>query len=209
MRTNPPSVAFHVPALPQAISTEGSIPDGGLGALTSRMAHHEEEAFVDFLAAFQGRLFRYLIVITRGDEQATREALQQTMLRVVKHVRRFDDESVFWSWLTKLARSSVIDDARKQNRYFALLKRFLEDRQTKPLHHVTEQNGDELLECLNAALPHLPTQESEIIRRKYFLGQTSREIAISLNTTEKAIESRLVRIRRQLRESILKEINHE
>lgn len=46
---------------------------------------------------------RYLLVVTSGDEHATREALQVTMDRVVRHMCEFADEGVFWSWLTVLA----------------------------------------------------------------------------------------------------------
>ncbi|HEY2952163.1 MAG TPA: hypothetical protein VGK40_06255, partial [Verrucomicrobiae bacterium] len=46
-------------------------------------------------------------------------------MRVVHHIRRFDSPEVFWSWLTVLARSSLVDEERKRKRYFGLLDGFL------------------------------------------------------------------------------------
>jgi RNA polymerase sigma factor (sigma-70 family) len=116
---------------------------------------------------------------------------------------------VFWSWLTRLVRSVVTDEVRKRNRYRNFLDRFFGHR--KPEAHVVEPTTEDptLLGRLEKVLPELPPAEAELIRRKYFLCETSREIAVQLDTTEKAIESRLVRIRRRLRETILKEAENE
>lgn len=173
------------------------------------MTRQEDAAFVEFLDTYRDRLFRYLIVITRGDEELTQEAMQQTMLRVVRHIRRFDDKDVFWSWLTRLARSAVTDHTRKKGRYFAFLTRFFnhQDAQKESSTNATEDPS--LLDRLEELLPSLSTEDADLVKRKYYLGETSRTIAEQLGTTEKAIESRLVRIRRRLREMLLKEAQHE
>ena len=81
----------------------------------------------------------------------------------------------------------------------------------KPEPNVNEPASDDptLLARLEDLLPTLPPDDADLIRRKYFVGETSREIAVQLDTTEKAIESRLVRVRRRLRETILKEASNE
>ena len=94
-----------------------------VGRLTARMAKGDERAWTEFHERYFSRLLGYLIVLHRGDEVLARESLQQTYLRVVRHVRRFDVEQVFWSWLTRLARCVVIDGARKSRRYAGLMDR--------------------------------------------------------------------------------------
>ena len=66
-----------------------------------------------------------------------------------------------------------------------------------------------MLARLERLLPQLPPIHADLIRRKYFLGESVREIAHELDLTEKAVESRLVRIRRSLRETILKEAEND
>ena len=82
------------------------------------------------------RLLRYLLVVTGGREEAAREALQIALLRVVRHIRRFDREAVFWSWLTVLARSAVVDEERKRHRYLAFLDRFFRREQIEAATNV-------------------------------------------------------------------------
>src|SRR5712671_2079636 len=77
--------------------------DESILELTRRLARGDEEAFRKFHDAYFDRLLRYLFVITKGDQEAAREALQETMTRVVRYARPFDSEEVFWSWLTVLA----------------------------------------------------------------------------------------------------------
>jgi RNA polymerase sigma-70 factor (ECF subfamily) len=203
------SLPLNAPSTTPVDSCEGSAENGALAVLTNSMARQEEAAFVEFLDLYRDRLFRYTIVLVRGDEESAKEATQQTMMRVVRHIRRFDDEAVFWSWLTRIVRSVVTDDARKRNRYRNFLDRFFGHR--KPEAHVVQPTTEDptLLARLEKLLPELPPADADLIRHKYFLGETSREIAVQLDMTEKAIESRLVRIRRRLRETILKEAKNE
>lgn len=93
-------------------------------ALTRRMAEGDETAFRIFYGAYFDRLWRYLLVLAAGDEEASREALQATMLRVVRYIKVFPSEPVFWGWLTVLARSALADQRRKNRRYLAFLDRF-------------------------------------------------------------------------------------
>ena len=52
-------------------------------------------AYRTFHNAYFDRLLRYLLVGGGGDEEAAREALQLTLVRVVRHVKVFDAEEKF------------------------------------------------------------------------------------------------------------------
>jgi len=95
-----------------------------IAALTRRMAKGDESAYRAFYDAYFHRLSRYLLVVTAGDEDAAREALQAALVRVVRHIKPFREEAIFWSWLTVLARSALSDQSRKRRRYLAFLERF-------------------------------------------------------------------------------------
>ncbi|HUJ71375.1 MAG TPA: sigma-70 family RNA polymerase sigma factor [Verrucomicrobiae bacterium] len=179
-----------------------------IAALTAQMARGEEEAFRAFQSAYFHRLLRYLFVMTRGDEEAARETLQLTLLRVARHVRRFDSEAAFWSWLTVLARSSVVDEARKRNRQASLLHRFFQWQQVdnQPTDH--EAKG-RLLALLELSVNDLSVEDRALVERKYFEGESVREIAARLSATEQAVESRLVRVRRHLKELLTARLKHE
>lgn len=177
-------------------------------AMTTRMVAGDESAYREFYNQFFDRLLRYLFVITHGEEQAARDALQATLLRVVRHMKKFDSEEVLWSWLTVLARSAAIDEQRKQKRYRGLLDRFFRREQIQADAPATD--SDSKLECLlQLSLVGLTAEERELIELKYFNGQTVAAIAEALSTTEKAIESRLVRVRGKLKSRILSALHHD
>jgi RNA polymerase sigma-70 factor (ECF subfamily) len=166
-------------------------------------------AYREFFDAYFSRLSRYLLVVTAGNEDATREALQGTFMRVVKHIKVFSDEATFWSWLTVLARSSLSDDTRKRRRYFAFLDRFT-DHATIDRASANDVRGEERLrELLEQNLKILQPEERELLEWKYFDGRSVRDIAGQLQTTEKAIESRLVRVREKLKQAVLAQLKHE
>ena len=182
-------------------------PSIDISALTAHMAAGDEDAYRMVHELYSRRLLRYLLVVTGGREEAAREALQLALLRVVRHIRRFELEETFWSWLTVLARSAVVDEKRKRHRYLAFLDRFLRREQ---IEAATNFEADaRLKELLTANLERLPWEEREVIQRKYFARESVKEIAADTGATEKAIESQLVRIRRKLKADMLAQLNHE
>ena len=173
------------------------------------MSRDDENAYREFHELYVPRLLRYLLVVTRGDEDAAREALQQALLRVVRHIRVFNDEKVFWNWLTVLARSSVFDESRKRSRYRAFLERFTRHSEP-PSSDTSATDADEQLSATLAGhVAKLPEVERQLVEQKYFARRSVREIAAELQTTEKAVESQLARVRLKLKQLTLATLKNE
>ena len=173
------------------------------------MAAGEEATYYLFYEAYFDRLLRYLLVVTGGNEEAAREALQLALVRVVRHVKAFESEDKFWSWLTVLARSALVDESRKRRRYFSFLERFTRHQETNT---VVADNGDadeQLHALLDRQLTALPADEQRLVEQKYILHQSVREIADGQQTTEKAVESKLSRVRQKIRNAVLVELKNE
>ncbi len=173
------------------------------------MARGDEAAYRRFYDAYFDRLLRYLLVVTGGNEEAAREALQLALVRVVRHVKVFEAEEQFWSWLTVLARSALADETRKRRRYFAFLERFTRHQETGTTAMDNGEADEQLRELLASKLTALPADERQLVEQKYLLHQSVREIADGQQTTEKAVESRLSRVRRKLKDAVLAELKNE
>ncbi len=178
-----------------------------MSTLTTAMARSDEAAFRTFFGLYFQRLLRYLLVMAHGNEELAREALQLTLVRVARHVKKFDTEEAFWSWLAVLAHSSLVDERRKFKRYLTFLTRWFEQKESPT--RIVPQAEDRLADCLAATLPALPDEDRSLIARKYFEGESVREIAIALALSEKAVESRLTRIRVRLKSLILERLKDE
>lgn len=190
------------------MAQDAPVPPPDIHSLTARMADNDEMAWRQFHELYVHRLLRYLLVVSGGREEAARDALQGAFLRAVRHVRTFDHEEILWSWLTVLARSALVDHDRKHRRYRSLLDRFLLRESVTP---APPDAGAEtrLLGLLEENLATLPHEDRALLEQKYLGEEPVRAIAHATGATEKSVESRLVRIRRRLREAILAQLNHE
>jgi RNA polymerase sigma factor (sigma-70 family) len=180
-----------------------------VSVLTRRMAAGDELAYRTFYDAYFDRLSRYLLVVTAGDEDAAREALQSALVRVVRHIKVFASDTVFWSWLTVLARSALSDQRRKRRRYLAFLDRFTWHARTQQAVPDDPEADAKLVSLLEASLGGLPFDERRLVEAKYFARRSVREIAEDLNLSEEAVESRLVRIRRKLKETLVEGLKRD
>jgi RNA polymerase sigma-70 factor, ECF subfamily len=202
--------AHSLPAIPTIGSkiVRESGPDktapAGIALLTSRLAAGDEEAFREFHRLYFDRLYHFLLGVTSGREHEAREALQETLLRVVRYAKPFTQEEAFWCWLKALARSAARDAWRKKESHSSLLQKFFLSRTSGPVE--LENSGESLTGFLKELLDELPNEDRALLEAKYFEGATVRELSLQTGLTEKAIESRLLRLRRQIREQLLKKL---
>ena len=166
-------------------------------------------AWRTFYDAYFDRLWRYLLVVAAGDEDAAREALQATLVRVTRHVKIFLREEIFWSWLTVLARTAFADETKKRRRYFSFLDRFTRHAEVE-LGGADENQADERLQILlEQKIALLLPDEQKLVEQKYLARRAVREIADELRATEKAVESKLSRVRKKLKDAALIELKNE
>ena len=167
--------------------------------MTAAMKKRDEAAWRSFHRAYFDRLFRYQMVLQRGDEDRAADLVQQTMLRVVRHIRRFDDESSFWSWLTCLSRSAAADEGRswlRRLRWFEQLVHLTEFRRN------TDDPMAERVRKLDQCLASLSPDDRGLVEGKYFDRRSYADLAKQFEISDKAVESRLARVRAKLRGAI-------
>jgi RNA polymerase sigma factor (sigma-70 family) len=140
-----------------------------------------------------------------GNPSAASDVVQAAYLRIARHVRPFDDDAGFWRWLCCLVRCAAVDHGRNVTRRAMLLEKFA--------HWRAAQSGDEERPRPSAAdapalaeeaLARLDEDDAALLRRKYYDGCSTAELAAAAGATPKAIEYRLARLRERLREIILR-----
>jgi RNA polymerase sigma factor (sigma-70 family) len=188
-------------------SSESAAPatDDAVRVFTSRLASGNEAAWTEFHARYFDRLLRYMLVLNRGDEQASRDALQVAFTRIVRHMRQFDNENALWGWLAVVARSCVVDESRRHSRYRALLERYALGFVRVPSNPVDEP----LPRLLETCLGELPDDDRALLAAKYHDRVSIADLATRANCSAKAIESRLARLRGALKTRLLKMLHHE
>jgi RNA polymerase sigma-70 factor, ECF subfamily len=174
-------------------------------ALTRAVRRGDADAFSRFYDLYSFRLYKFLLVLARGDELEAREVCQAAFIKLAKRCEVFDDERRLWAWLCVLARNLFIDHCRSQqrrNRFESLDELPAEPKgQAEPEHRLGE--------ILREALALLPPEERELLQAAYVDKRPLQALADEAGLTYKAVESRLGRLRQKLKEQLLKDLRRE
>ena len=174
-------------------------------ALTKAIRRGDEAAFARFYDLYSFRLYKFLLVLARGDENEAREVCQAVMIKLAKRFAVFDDEPKLWARLRALSKNAFIDHCRARSRRRRLVS--LEELALEP--HGAEQADHHLTEILREALAGLPPDECELIQAAYVDERPFQELADASGQTYKAVESRLARLRHKLKTQVLNQLRHE
>lgn len=168
----------------------------------------DHDAFASLLARYQNRLYRYLLRWVH--EPATAEDLfQQTWMRVIENIGRFDPKRNFDAWLFAVARNIVIDYLRRRR------PRSLEEPvgDDLPLSECLCTNTpgaleqvlrSERVELVQRALEAQPPVYREILSLRFEEEMKLEEIAEVLSIPLGTVKSRLGRALEGLRTAFLR-----
>ena len=161
-----------------------------------------DEQGVEELLKHYGPLMRYIISPILRDRQDREECLSDAAMRVWNNIGRFDPDRGSWgAWLTALTRNAALDRARKIKRVEPAdeLSHETPSQEPTPEETVLRQ---ERRAAVNRVLNQLPSQDRLLFYRKYYYLQSNAQIASELGMTERAVEGRLYRLRKQLRKRL-------
>lgn len=158
-----------------------------------------EERGAEALLRHYGPLLRYVISPILPDAQDREECVSEAAMRVWDGIGQFDPGRGSWTaWLTTVARHAALNHARRNRRHEAEGALPEETPSTAPTPE-EELLRRERQEALCRALRQLSPGERALFYRKYYYLQSTAQIAAELGMTERAVEGRLYRLKKQLR----------
>ena len=172
--------------------------------LTRAIKRGDHAAFEQFYGIYFPRLYRYLLVSSGGWEEGVQEALQESMIRVVRHMKPFTDEADLWNWLRRIARTALIDQVRRDRKSRrSVVPMSLADAREWVDRDAAADGSTELKHQLGLCLGELEQVERHLVEGKYLEGKSIKTLAAERCLTPKAVESRLARTRKKLKALIL------
>jgi RNA polymerase sigma-70 factor (ECF subfamily) len=131
------------------------------------------------------------------DRPAADDLTQDTMLRALANRHRFTPGTNLRAWLFTIMKNQRINGARRAHRQGVAAE----------LSEITEtvdggQETNQQIQELRRALEKLPAGKREIVMLAHYQELPYDEIADRLKIPEGTVRSRLVRVRRRLRESL-------
>ena len=159
-----------------------------------------DERGAEALLRHYAPLMRYIIAPIVTDAQDREECLSDAALRVWERIETYDPARGTWTaWLTALTRNAALNRARKQVSSGEELSSELPSAEPTPEERLLQQ---ERRQALLSALGRLGQKERVLFYRKYYYRQSTAQIAAELGMTERAVEGRLYRIKKTLREQL-------
>ena len=171
-----------------------------------RLRRGDPEAFDTLLARYQNRLYRYLVRLT-ANPAAADDLFQETWLKVITRIHRYDERRPFEPWLFSVARNLAIDHLRKA------APQSLDEPLASGEARVTRLGDDEpgslerLLArerqgLLESRLAELPALYREALSLRFEEEMTFEEIAEVLQAPVSTVKSRVQRALSTLRKAL-------
>lgn len=164
--------------------------------LVKRLARRDPEA-LRALYDLHGAAIFGLLLRAIGERAAAEDVQQQVFLEAWQRADRFDPErGGLRTWLLTIARSRAIDHLRRR------VPEPRDPASTVALaDRADEARVDELLEhwFVVAELDRLPADEADVLRRRFYRGQSQTEIAADTGVPLGTVKSRMVSGLRRLR----------
>ena len=169
----------------------------------ARLKRGDMDALATIMSRYQHRLYRFLLRLTQNTA-AAEDLFQQTWLRVIEKIGRFDAGRHFDAWLFSVARNLAIDYLR-QRRSVSLDEP--EDFGVAPVERLAAGGMDpleRLLEfergtILTAAIAGLPVIHREVLTLRFEEEMKLEQIAEVAGVPLSTVKSRLLRALENLR----------
>jgi RNA polymerase sigma factor (sigma-70 family) len=152
-------------------------------------------------------VYRFILYRVGGDRNTADELLQDCCHEAIRHKHPPTDPDRFGAWVVGIARNLIRRHWRHRRRdqrhqpfdHSAMGPRLLERLESSgqgSIAGTAKAESDALMRAVTA----LATSEQRLVFGVYFQGQSLEQLALEEQTTAKAIEARLYRIRVKLRE---------
>lgn len=166
-----------------------------------RLLLEKNEQGMDALLLHYGPLMRYIIAPILQNPQDREDCLSEVSMRVWEKIGQFDGEKgSFHAWLTAITRNTALNHARRASGSSA--EELSESTPSPELSPEEALLKKERQEALKTALSRLSYKDRLLFYRKYYYRQSTAQIAAELGMTERAVEGKLYRVKKQLRKSL-------
>jgi len=180
-------------------------------SLVSRYLDGERFAFQELVERYQERLLNF-IYRTIGDRDRAEDLVQETFVRVYRHLHRFDQTKKFSTWAYTIASNLAKNELRNRSRtplvlFQAMRKSWDADHRPLEFEDSTYSPDDlfrkrNLRATVEAAVAELPEHHRVVFVLREMEGKTYEEISEITGVTLGTVKSRLNRARNRFAQII-------
>lgn len=177
--------------------------------LIRRCQRGDPEAFEELYRQIAHELFNWIFSILR-DYDDTDEVLQESLIRVFKHIHALKEAEKFPQWLIRISINQCHTHRSRKQRteHYSLCEEILVKAESKMFRPREVANPrqvlmqKEVLGEINAAIAKLPPKQRTAIMLFEVKGHSIREIASLLSCSEGAVKFNIHQARKKLRREL-------
>ena len=167
--------------------------------LVQQVKSGNKEAFGTLYSFYLDKIYRYIFFRVNQSTEIAEDLTEVSFVKAWEKIDLYKKEGgSFSSWLYTIARNTVIDHFREQNRLTSLPDEQIDDgNDTEEKMLITFE-----LERVQEAMKDLTVEQQEIITLKFINDMSNKEIAVFLGKNEDAIRALQYRALQELRKRL-------
>jgi RNA polymerase sigma-70 factor (ECF subfamily) len=179
--------------------------------LVERYLSGESRRFQELVERYQDRMINF-IQRSIGDRDRAQDLAQEVFIRVYRHMKRFDPEKKFSTWIYTIASNLAKNELRNRSRnplvlFQALTSSWEDDHRPLQFEDSSMRPDDlyrkrRLQELVEQAAAELPEHHREVFVLREIEGKSYEEIAEITGTQLGTVKSRLNRARNRFAQII-------
>lgn len=146
------------------------------------------QAFRTLVTRYQERLYWHIRRIVLSHDDAD-DVLQNTFIKVFKHIDQFKGDSQLYSWLYRIATNEALSFLRKRSKHQGFDTEEMQEFMVAKLEADPYFDGDDAQFQLQRALARLPEKQRLVFNMKYFDEMKYEEISEVLDTSVGALKA--------------------
>lgn len=174
---------------------------------------NKDQRAIELIVQRYEKLLRYIIGSILGDrEEAVEECINDVYLKVWTKGNGYDyTKAAFKTYLKAIARNTALnclrkikrqEEAEQMNQEDTLLADYIDYSQNVESRIVFREE----VQALEQVLKKMKKKDRELVLRRYYYLQSTRQIAAAMGMSENALNSKLSRLRTKMKKSYEKEV---
>ncbi len=147
-----------------------------------------EASYRLLVSTHKQRLYWHIRKIVLNHENAD-DVLQNTFIKVFRHIDGFKGESKLYSWMFRIATNESISFLNKEAKHLKMDIQTLQEQRVDNLKADVYFDGDEIQLKLQKAIVSLPQKQQLVFNMKYFDDLKYKEISEILDTSVGALKA--------------------
>ena len=142
----------------------------------------QDKAFMNLIDQYKRPLYNHIRSIVLNHDDAD-DVLQNTFIKVFRHLQSFKGESKLFSWIYRIATNEALSFLNQKAKRNGWTPELIQKKNIDNLVADSYFNGDEVQLKLQQAIVTLPPKQQLIFKMKYFNDLKYDEISEILGTT--------------------------